>query len=76
MTEVYRFQVEGTLSTDLLTSFDPLYSTCAEGDTVFWCSCIDSAELFSTIARCEMLGLALVSIARTGRTRNESRLRT
>ncbi|NLG46266.1 hypothetical protein [Gordonia sp. (in: high G+C Gram-positive bacteria)] len=66
MTEVYRFQVEGRLSADLLTTFQPLQSTDRAGSTVFWCAFVDRAQLFGAIARCELLGLALVSLTRTG----------
>lgn len=64
MADVYRFRVEGVLSPEMIETFDPVRSEVDHGHTVFLCAVADQAALFGVLARCELLGLRLVELAR------------
>lgn len=65
MTDVYEFRIDGELSPELLATFDPVTSRVHRGETVFTCRVDDDPQLFGVVARCEMLGLRLIGLAKT-----------
>jgi hypothetical protein len=59
---VYEIRIAGWLSADLLQTFTPDRAYADAGDTVFVRTVADDGEFFGLIARCETLGLRLVSV--------------
>lgn len=64
MADVYRFRVEGVLSPEMVETFDPVRWEVDHGHTVFLCAVADQAALFGIVARCELLRLRLVELAK------------
>lgn len=65
MAEAYVFRIDGELSPELLDTFEPVDAVVEGGVTEFTCQVTDGAQLFGLVARCETLGLRLVSLARS-----------
>lgn len=65
MSDVYRFQIEGPLSPELVATFHPLSVSFDSNATQFACLIEDKPHLFGIVARCETLGLNLISMSRT-----------
>ncbi|HEU5484039.1 MAG TPA: hypothetical protein VFU98_03960 [Microlunatus sp.] len=64
MSDAYEIRILGEISDDLLQTFMPDRSYQDADDTVFIRTVADDGELFGLIARCETLGLRLVSLRR------------
>lgn len=62
MARAYEFRIAGSLSAELLASFEPSASRSDHGDTVFVRAVVDDSELFGMIGRCETYGLHLVGV--------------
>ncbi len=62
MSNAYEIRIAGWVSTDLLQTFTPDRASHDGGDTVFVRTIADDGELFGLIARCETLGLRLISL--------------
>lgn len=67
MTDAYDFCIEGRLSPELAATFDPDHVRVQSDRTILRCSIRDQSQLFGVVARCETLGLRLVSLTRTSR---------
>jgi len=67
----YEIRIAGWVSDDLLQTFAPDRSYQDAGDTVFVRTVADDGEFFGLIARCQTLGLRIVSLRQidTGLTR-------
>lgn len=72
MSDAYEFRVAGRLSHDLMSTFEPTESRRERDETVFVCPVGDDGEFFGVIARCEALGLKLLSLRQVPRTQQQS----
>lgn len=64
MSDIYRFRIEGVVSPELIATFHPLSTVVDSNGTEFACLINDSPQLFGIVARCETLGLNLISMMR------------